>query len=367
MTAPPPPLAVSDIEEKLKSQAESLCWELFPNGKMEGRSLFRIGSVAGEAGQSLFVHVDGAKCGNWRDMCGSGPGGRDRGDLLWLIASARFGGNLGSAVQWAKSWLRLDDLDPERLRRFKLECEAKAAGREKAAAAEIERTRKSACKRWHMGVAMKGTPVEAYLRSRGADFRPLGKAPGALRFNPAVQYGFGDGAVVLPAMVAQVNNLAGDHIATHRTWLKPDGSGKADAGDGIRGKVKKTLGAYAGGHIPVWKGACGSMPLRDVPAGTDVYVSEGIEDACNAACAAPERRIVCGISVGNFLELELPPQMGWLVFLKQNDPPGSEAETAFQRAVAAQRALGRRVKVAPPPAGVKDITELVERALERAA
>ncbi|MEA3036819.1 MAG: hypothetical protein QOH04_2596 [Sphingomonadales bacterium] len=356
------PIEIGDIAAMLVGRVESLCAELFPNGVKQGGE-YRVGSLAGETGQSLAIRLrDGHRpAGTWKDFAGGAVQGRDRGDLLWLIACALFGGDLGKAVAWAKSWLHLDDLDPGRLAQFRLEAKAASEAAAAAAAKAIERTRASAVRRWHMGVPINGTIAETYLASRGVDFRRLGKTPRALRFNDKVQYGYGEGALLLPAMVAQVNALDGAHIATHRTWLKPDGSDKAGAAEGLAGKPKKVLGQYLGGHIAIWKGEAGTMPLRDVPAGTDVYVTEGIEDACNAACAAPELRVVAGISVGNFAELALPPQIGRLVFLKQNDPPGSDADQGFWRAVAAQRARGFQVWVAPPPAEVKDVTELAER------
>jgi hypothetical protein len=370
MTAPPP-LAVSDIEAMLSRRVETLCWELFPNGHVEGgRTEFRIGSLAGEKGQSLGVRLrDGrVPAGTWKDFSGGAVQGRDQGDCLWLVACALFGGELAKAVAWSKSWLQIDDLDPARIERHRLEAQAARAASEREADQAVARTRASARKRWHMGVPIGGTIVETYLAGRGIDLRALGKQPGALRFNPSVQCGYGDSAVLLPAMLAQVNALVGEHIATHRTWLKGDGSGKADAADGLHGKSKKVLGLYRGGHIPLWKGACGSMPLRDIPAGTDVWCSEGIEDGLTAACADPSLRVVAGISVGNFADLELPEQMGWLIFLAQNDAPGSDADKALSRAIAAHRARGRRVKVARPPRSAgKDINELAQLALEAAA
>lgn len=364
----PRPVDVGEIENLLEARALMLCRELFPNGEALGHE-YVIGSLAGEKGRSLSIHTGPARLGRWKDFAGGSVAGRDGGDLLWLVACALFGGDLGKAVAWAKSWLGLDDADPARLERYRLEASAAAATRETASRANVERAQASARKRWHIGVPINGTIAETYLATRGIDLRALGKTPGALRFNPSVQYGYaakGDPpAPLLPAMLAQVNNLAGEHVATHRTWLKRDGSGKAGPEEGVS-KPKKVLGPFGGGHIALWKGACGSMPLRDVPAGTDVYCSEGIEDGLAAACADPRLRIIAGISVGNFAELELPPQMGWLIFLKQNDPPGSDAEKAFFRAVAAQRARGIRVKIAPPPRDVKDVTELAERAMEAA-
>lgn len=362
-------LAVRDIEEMLKGRVKSLCHELFPNGEEHGHE-FRVGSLAGEKGQSLAVHIGAARCGTWKDFSGGAVGGRDRGDLLWLIACALFGGELGKAVAWAKSWLNLDDgqlrADPARIERHKLELAAAAERRAAEAAEKAKRSQASARKRWHAGMPIAGTIVETYLKGRAIDFRALGRMPGALRFHPKVQHGYGEDAIVMPAMLAAVTALDGTHVATHRTWLKPDGSGKAGPEDGIA-KPKKVLGPFEGAHIPIWKGACGDMPLRDIPAGTDVYVSEGIEDGGTAACADPSLRIVAGISVGNIGALQLPPQIGWLVILAQNDPPRSDAEKALHRAIAAQRARGRKVKVARPPRSAgKDLNAIAMRDMEPA-
>lgn len=360
-----PPIEVREIEAMLVRRALDLCHELLPRGHREGH-LWRCGNLAGDPGQSLYIRLDGAMAGNWRDMCPSGAG-RDRGDLLWLIACVLFAGDLGRAVAWAKSWLRLDELDPGRIEQHRLELEAEGERRSLAAAEEIKRNRANARRRWLAGVPISGTIVETYLRSRAIDLRALGRAPGALRFNPRVQHGTGPDAVVLPAMVAVITNLGGEHIATHRTWLKADGSGKAGAAEGLVGKAKKVLGLFAGGHIPLWKGACGSMPLRDVPPGTDIWVAEGIEDGLTAACADPSLRIVCGVCSSNLPQLELPPQIGRLVFLRQNDLPGSDADTGWRQAIRAHRLAGRRVLQALPPKGVKDINELAQLALAEAA
>jgi hypothetical protein len=50
-------------------------------------------------------------------------------------------------------------------------------------------------------------------------------------------------------MIATIVGLDGRHKGTHRTWLQPDGSGKATLVE-----AKKSLGKYRGGFIPLWKG-----------------------------------------------------------------------------------------------------------------
>lgn len=349
-------LSVGDIEEMLKDQVESLVQEIFPNAMKEGHEMC-VGSIAGDKGQSLRINIgNGPKRGWWKDFSGT-----EKGDALKLIAAALFGGDIRKAVAWAKSWLRLDDEDPDRIKRHQLEVRARSAERSKAAADEKRKGQERARARWHQGVPIAGTIVEDYLRGRAIDFRALGKAPGALRFHAGLAYGF-QGPIV-PAMVAMITNLAGEHIATHRTWLRADGSDKAGADllgldrRGLPNDPKKVMGGYWGGHIPIWKGAH-PQPLRDIPPGTDVYSGEGIEDTATCALEMPDARFICHISVGNLEALELPPQMGRLIVLAQNDAPGSDADRMFKRAIARQRSQGRRVELRAPPADFKDWNDL---------
>jgi hypothetical protein len=361
--APARPLIdVKEIEALLEQRIESLVNEVLPNARKEGKEMC-VGSIHGEPGQSLRIHIGGSKRGWWRDF---GAGDQDKGDALKLVAAVLFGGDIKRAVPWSKGWLGLDDSDPAKIERVKLQAKAHVEEKARDAAAEEERARQGARRRWHQGKALvRGDLVATYLARRGIDLGLLGRAPGAVRYHEALQYGFGDDAVVLPAMVSMITNLAGEHIATHRTWLKRDGSDKAgvdELGLDHRGKVrdaKKVMGRYLGGHIPIWKGeqAC---PLRDIAPGTDVYVSEGVEDGLTAAIADPRLRIIAMIALSNFVDLQLPPQMGRLILLNQNDPAGSKADKAKKRGIAHHRGQGRRVFLVDPPAGAKDLNVLTD-------
>jgi len=67
-----------------------------------------------------------------------------------------------------------------------------------------------------------GTAVEIYLcRLRGIT-PPIPEALRYLRQCPHRRGGY------FPAMLAPIVNVAGEQIALHKTFLKPDGSGKAD-------------------------------------------------------------------------------------------------------------------------------------------
>lgn len=363
-------MPVDLIEEKLKADAENVFRAIFPNARREGAEMC-IGSIDGEPGQSLRMRIgQGGKRGWWKDFAG-GSGG----DVLNLIRDAVCGGDKAEAVRWAKAYLRIDDGNPAAIEQHRVEAAAARKQRERQASDERRAIQAAAVARWQEALELQpGDPVCEYLAARGIDLIAMGRRPGALRYNPELQYGQRglDGAPPYrgPAMVAMVTSLDGRHIATHRTWLArgADGvwrkAGKALIGVDPRGQPndpKKVLGSPLGGHIPVWKGVH-RHPLRDIPEGTDVYVSEGIEDGLTAAAADPSLRVISMLALSMLPALDLPPQIGRLIILKQNDPPGSDAARLLAKAVAAHRAKGRRVAFVEAPQGVKDLNELAQRA-----
>ena len=95
-------IAASEIAGRLSERIEALCRELLPNGKRVGAEWW-CGSVNGEAGQSLGVHLVGEKAGTWADLAGD-----DRGDALDLVKKVlRL--DTRDAIGWAKPWLGIDD------------------------------------------------------------------------------------------------------------------------------------------------------------------------------------------------------------------------------------------------------------------
>src|SRR3984893_12218303 len=84
-----------------------------------------------------------------------------------------------------------------------------------------ERTRCIAWRLWTAARDPRGTPVERYLHIRGLELPP---AP-VLRFASCCWNR--ETGLELPAMVARVDGADGKFTAVHRTWLLPDGSGKA--------------------------------------------------------------------------------------------------------------------------------------------
>src|SRR5262249_46342932 len=89
-----------DLLAELNRNIVALARTLLPNGTQEG-SEYLIGSLAGERGRSLRIHVDhDDKCGLWCDFA-TGIGG----NALYLIALVLFAGDRARAVLWAWEWL----------------------------------------------------------------------------------------------------------------------------------------------------------------------------------------------------------------------------------------------------------------------
>jgi twinkle protein len=93
---------ISEVSRLLRDRALSVCEHLLPQGKREGHE-WKVGSLAGEAGQSLGVHLTGDKAGVWRDHANP----EDKGDLLDLWSGVRFV-PLATALDEARAWLGLE-------------------------------------------------------------------------------------------------------------------------------------------------------------------------------------------------------------------------------------------------------------------
>lgn len=96
-------LTAKEIAERLAQDAESVCHHLLPAGTRKGRE-WLCGSIAGEAGTSLSVCVEGSKRGVWADFVSTDQ----KGDLLDLWRECR-NVTMADAIREAKEWLHITD------------------------------------------------------------------------------------------------------------------------------------------------------------------------------------------------------------------------------------------------------------------
>lgn len=338
-------LSASDIAGMLARQVPALVVELLPNGKREGAE-WRVGSLAGEPGRSLSVHLFGARAGVWSDFAAG-----EVGDALDLVAGVLYRGDKRAALAWARRWLGLGDAAVPTT-----QCRpTPPVAPDPAPDPETEGKRRAAL-RIFLGAQerLAGTPAAAYLAARGIDLAELGRQPRSLRFAPELANR--ESGLALPALVAAVTDAAGRHVATHRTWLQQDTEGtwrKARLRD-----PKMSLGSVAGGCIRLWRGASGKA-LAQAPEGETVAIAEGIETALSVAIACPELRVLSAVSLGNMGRLALPSAVRNLILCADNDGPNEGAARALQRAVDHYLSEGRTVKIAVPPCG-KDFNDTLQ-------
>lgn len=200
-------------------------------------------------------------------------------------------------------------------------------------AADQARQKARAESLWRGAVPCPGTLAATYLAARSLP--DLAASP-ALRFRPDTPH---PSRCMLPAMLALVVDVAGKPMGLHRTYLRPDGTGKAAIDP-----PKATLGPVAGGAI------------RLHPEARELVIGEGIETAASAG------RLMglpawAAISAGNMARtLALPATVASVVIAADADPPGRLAADA---AAARWRAEGRRVRIALPDRAGWDFNDIL--------
>lgn len=354
---------IGELATLLDQRVGTLAPELLPNGKKRG-NLWRTGSIEDEPGESLAVNLSGAYPGKWTDFSAD-KGARDRsGDMLTLVALVHFGGDRRRACDWARSYLGLDTLDPQRIATVRAEATRRQVSADKEAKRKAEWMRRKAQALFipEAGcVPIENSPAELYLASRGIDLSLLARSPRALGFHPAVWNE--EAKADLPCMLARILDAHGNHIATHRTWIEPDPAGHLWRKARLV-NAKMALGAFTGGYIPLWKGES-RVSLHKIPTGLPIAVSEGIEDGLTIACACPDLRVIAAVSLSNIANLPIPPNgpdgapSNRVTIVGQRDAQGSQADLALKSVVAKLTDRGVDVFLALPLEGFKDANDVL--------
>jgi phage/plasmid primase-like uncharacterized protein len=199
------------------------------------------------------------------------------------------------------------------------------AQRKAQQSADAEKRAIQAKRLWLEAQPITGTIAETYLRGRGITC----ELPETLRFHRACWHG--PTAKRWPAMVGAVQGA--NLPAVHRTYLRPDGSGKADIEP-----AKAMLGGTQGGAVR----------LADGP--ELLVVAEGIETALSLVSGllhAPAT-VWAALSTSGIRGLHLPPTASRLTIAPDGDKPGREAANALAESA---HALGWKVSLLPAPDG----------------
>lgn len=180
---------------------------------------------------------------------------------------------------------------------------------------------------WSRTRPATGTIVETYLKARGLTV-PI---PPTLRF---AVLRHGPSGLDLPCMVGAVQ-LWPSHevVAVHRTFLAPDGSGKAEVSE-----PKLSYGPIRGAAI------------RLAPLGEVLLIAEGIETTLSGLqeTGIPAWASICASNLPNLRLPELPIA-GEIIITADNDPAGM---SSARRAAVKWILEGRKVRIAVPPDGL---------------
>jgi phage/plasmid primase-like uncharacterized protein len=291
----------SELARRLARDAEAVCRHYLSKGRRQGR-YWTVGDVRNTPGRSMFVRLSGpdsgpGAAGRWTDAASA-----EHGDLLDVIRESCGLVEFREVAEEARRFLALPRAEPRMAPRPDVPTGSPEAAR----------------RLWAMAKPLAGTLAEAYLRARGIE--PVHHA-GALRFHPRCYYRPDEHAPteIRPAMVAAVTDLSGAITGVHRTWLAPDGLGKASIDT-----PRRAMGGLLGHAVRF--GATSDV----------LAAGEGIETMLSLRCALPAMAMAAALSAGHLAALEFPAALRRLYVARDADAAGERAVNVLtERAQAA--------------------------------
>ncbi|MBN9362816.1 MULTISPECIES: toprim domain-containing protein [unclassified Devosia] len=290
----------ADLAHRLGEHAEAVCRHYLSNGRRSG-NYWTVGDVRNASGRSMFVRLkDSPKGppGKWTDAATG-----EHGDLLDVIRESLGLVDFRDIAEEARAFLAVPDIVTESRR--------ERTRRDPAPTGSTEASRRLVA----MSKPITGTLVETYLRGRAIATL---HGTGSLRFHPRCYYRPDEHGPTetWPAMIASVTDLHGCLTGVHRTWLAPDGTGKAPV-DTPRRAMGDLLGHAVRFGLP----------------GSVMAAGEGIETTLSLRCAMPDMAMAAALSAAHLAAILFPPTLERLYVIRDNDPAGDGArDTLIQRA-----------------------------------
>ncbi|MET3601036.1 DUF7146 domain-containing protein [Martelella mangrovi] len=309
--------------------------------------------------EQMCVWLTGNRRGAFKDFVSG-----DKGDAIDLVAYALAGAvsddSRMAAVEWLEERYGLKDMDPARKRRM----EAEGKSRRLAAEAKEKTRRENNINRarkffYACSETVAGTPVETYLQSRGIALSAIPALGHAIRYRHDCEYWMEDERPLMPAMVHAMVTAGGKVAANHYTFLRADGSGKADVF-----KAKLMFPETSGLVIRLTNGAAGIGAEQAAREGVCelVGIVEGCEDGYSAAIAAPDMRMWATGSLSGLLHMPDHAAASGFIIFQDNDWGKRQAQDLFRRAVARIKGFGKPVEVVSMPASWgKDVNDAYQR------
>lgn len=288
-----------DLAIRLGRQAEAVCRHYLSSGHRAG-NYWLIGDVYNTPGRSMFVRLSGPEtgkgaAGKWVDASTG-----EHGDLLDLIREATGLLDFKDVAEEARRFLSLPRPEPEPAPSPDSRTSHAAPGSPEAAR-----------RLFAMAEPVAGTLADTYLRGRAITSL---SGTAALRYHPRCYYRPDEHAPteVRPAMIAAVTDLAGHQTGAHRTWLAPDGSGKAAVET-----PRRAMGELLGHGV------------RFGTAGDVLAIGEGIETVLSPRQVLPRMPMLAALSAAHMAAVLFPATLRRLYVLLDRDPAGEGARDSL--------------------------------------
>ncbi|MET3616023.1 hypothetical protein ABID16_004372 [Rhizobium aquaticum] len=311
-------LSASQLADRLARDAEAVCRHYLSAGRRAG-NYWIVGDVANSKGKSLYVHLSGPRKGRWTDAATA-----QYGDLLDLVRESCGLVDFRDVADEARRFLNeprgslvSSDRD-DRLDRQPVERPA------------AERARRL----FQMTQPLAGTLADSYLRQRGILRASLHSS---LRFHPSCYYRdlVSCRTSSYPALIAAVTDQAGTVTGVHRTWLDPDGDGKARVED-----PRRALGGLLGNAVRFRFPVDGPVPV--------MAAGEGLESMLSLSHVMPDMPVVSALTANHLAAFRPPNGCRHLYVAADADAAGRHGIEGLSRRV---RTLGIMPLVLTPELG----------------
>lgn len=307
----------SDLSDRLAHHAEEVCRHYLSAGRRYG-NYWIVGDTANGEGRSLYVHLAGNRTGRWTDAATG-----QYGDLLDLVRETCCLVDFADVTDEARRFLRLPRHAPPLVP-------------PSLAAPKVNRTASERARRlFAMARPLYQTSADHYLRQRG--ILRAARHP-SLRFHPSCFYrDFETGKTTsYPALIAAVTDAGGTITGVHRTWLDPDGDGKAKVED-----PRRALGGLLGNAVRF------GVPAKAISIDT-MIVGEGIETILSMSHVLPEMPMAAALTANHLAAFNPPKGCRRLYIAADADAAGRHG---IARLSARVRSLGILPLVLRPELG----------------
>jgi hypothetical protein len=311
-------LSASQLADRLAHDAEAVCRYYLSAGHRAG-NYWVVGDVANNKGRSLYVHLSGPRKGRWTDAATA-----QYGDLLDLVRETCGLVDFRDVAHEARRFL--NEPHPGQVSH---------RGDDTLFSQPVERPAGERARRlFRMTQPLSGTLADSYLRQRGilrASVHP------SLRFHPSCYYRdlVSGRTSSYPALIAAVTDQAGTITGVHRTWLDPDGEGKARVDD-----PRRALGGLLGNAVRFRFPSHGLVPV--------MIAGEGLESMLSLSHLMSGMPIVSALTANHLAAFRLPDGCQRLYIAADADAAGRHGIEGLSRRA---QALGILPLVLTPELG----------------